>query len=160
MLQKKRRKIMPLNCSVLSENSYQEQTKTSKWWHVKVPFVQFITCIYLHKCIHHLSYCTQQSYITLMPAGEKEQQETAWRKGAGLQNEESKGETDSISTLIQGEWSNTNYFFQWCLPDTAEGALFDFALCFEIVHLLRPTHKYGKQLFLWSVLQIVKYYLL
>lgn len=149
---------MPLkHILVSSENSYQEQTKTSKWWHVKVPFVQFITFIYLHKRIYHLSYCIQQSYVTLMPAGEKEQQETAQRKGAGLRNEETKGQTDSIPTLIQGEWSKTGYFLQWCLPDTAEGALFDFALCFEIVHLVRPTHKYGKQLFLWNVLQIVKY---
>lgn len=43
-------------------------------------------------------------------------------------------------SLIQGEWSNKNYFIQWCLPDTAEGALYGFALCFEIIHLDQHTN--------------------
>lgn len=134
--EKKSRKITTLNCILGSfEKSYQEQTKISKWWHVELLFVHFITCIYPHKCMSHLSYCPQQTYITLLPAGEKEQQETAWRNRAGLRDEESKGQTGSISILMQRQWSNTNYFLRWCLPGTAKGALFDFTLCFETVHL-------------------------
>lgn len=95
----------PLNyILVSSENSYEEQTKTSEWWHVKVPSVQFMACIYLHKCIYHLSYHMQQSYVSVMPVGEKEQQELAWRKGAGLWNEEYKQQKYFLSTLIQGEY--------------------------------------------------------
>lgn len=139
----------PLNyILVSSENSYEEQTKTSEWWHVKVPSVQFIACIYLHKCIYHLSYHMQQSYVSVIPVGEKEQQELAWRKGAGLWNEEYKQQKYFLSTLIQGE-------YKWISPVvSSRHTLSDFALCIEIVHL--DLHKIWKAIIF--VFQIVKYY--
>ena len=136
--------MMPLNyILVSSENCYKEQTKNSERWHVNVPSVQFIAYIYLHKCIYHLSYHMQQSYVRVMPAGEKEQQQLAWREGAGLWNEEYKQQKYFLSTLIQGEYT-------WFSPVvSSRHPLSDFALCIEIVHL--DPHK------IWKAIICVKH---
>lgn len=77
-----------------------------------------------------------------MLAGEEQQETMRREREQGYKIE--KGQTETICTFIQREWSNMNYFLQWCFSDTAEGALFDLLCPMLRECSLRPTHKIQK----------------